>query len=247
MITRTTLTGLFVLCGSLPVTAQPGPRGPAPSDAVSAGIAFVNFGPDDPDTPAWFEITGIAPVISYTRPGLSMSLLRAIDTGTVEGTQSRLEMVDATFLVHSDLRIFGRPHRSGIEPLVPISIATTWRRVERTIGPVTSALFEYQTLGFGTGIGARAVRTRWIGEARVTPSIALATSSFGGTVGFEWGVDAGFWVNTGPLIGPVGLSIGYGFSWRRWRVGGTAAVAVAGNGRFNYTGREHALRLGVSW
>jgi hypothetical protein len=227
--------------------AQRGPRPAAPSNGAGAGVAFVSFGPDDADIPGWFEITAVAPVVAYTRPGLSVAFFRATDGGDVGGLASDLELVDVTFLLHNDLRVFGPPVKGRLEPLVPIVITSSFRRVQQTRDNVTLSLFEYQTLGIGSGIGARAERSRWIAEARATPTVAFASRSFGGTVGFVWGLDAGAWLNVGPLAGPVGLTVGYGFSWKRWRVGGPEAVAVAGSGRFNYTGYEHALRLGLSW
>ncbi len=244
---RSTLVGLVILGASTSSVAQPGPWSRPPDAAVSAGVAVVHFGPDDPEIPSWFEVSGVAPTIAFTQPGMSVVLMRATDRAILDGAPSSLSLVDATVLVYNDLRLFGPPVRNGIEALVPIAITTTWRRIEQTRDDVTLSLFEYQTLGLGTGIGARSIRRRWIAEARATPSIGLATRSFGGSVGFTWGIDAGLWVNTGPLVGPVGLSVGYGFSWKRWRVGGPEAVAVAGAGRFNYTGHEHAVRLGFSW
>jgi len=229
------------------VLAQGRSPGPVPTNAGSAGVAFIRFAPDDRDVPSWFEVKAVAPTVAINLAGLSISFIRAVDTSPVDGVRSELELLDLTLLLYNDLDLFGRTGRRLVEPLVPIAITTTWRRVDQTQGAVTSSQFEYQTLGVGTGIGGRALRSAWMAEARITPSAALATQSFGRSFGTVLGVDAGIHVTTRRLLGPLGLHVGYDFAWKRWNVPAAGAGSISGSDRRRLTGHEHVVRIGLSW
>lgn len=254
---------LLVVCGmSVPTAAgQRYPYGGAyPAQALTVTYAPVAFDFDgtprlDPDVAAGsrFDYDGPAYGLTYTRPGFQVGVLygQAPRAYTAPGGEAPdLRLLDVSLLTYAEaLRLVG--DEEGARRLfVPLGLVSTYRRVARADDAAGENLidaFSVTVLGIGSGLGAFvAAGERAQFAARVMPALGFASRSLGDSNGSSRLLDADATLYLVELAGRFGLSVGYTFRFQRWNLG-LSDLLNLDDDAFDYVGRQHALRLGLTW
>lgn len=222
---------------------------PRPTQAVSFLTSVIDFNYDGAGDPEdRFDFADLAHGLQYTRPNLHVSFL--IGGHLPEGAtdDEKLQLIDAALYTWGEIGLT-RPLSGGLNRVfVPILLHSSHRRVAVEDEAETAVdAFSVTVLGIGTGLGFNGQIGKVQIEARATPLIGIATRSFGDATGSATQFDGDLMLHFGPLVGRLGLSVGYGFRSQRWNVGESDLLQDATDDLFDYAGAQHSFRAGLSW
>lgn len=232
------LLGLGAMLVTAPAWAQAG------RSAVGPAIGYVSFGLEHADASVAFSFEDVVYGLSFTRAGLSATLLRGNSTTEGVSGPDDVDFFDLSLGITGS--VFDQIVQ-GLPVYFPVMLHSTYRRVRRAQDRTDFTAFEYTGLGLGAGLGARSEGAVWGLDARVVPGIGFASRSFGNSTGRTLMLDGDLQASTDELLQGLGVSLGYNFRWQSWLVGGPDAFDVAGGGRFTYDGTAHTVRVGINW
>ena len=212
--------------------------------------------PDLPEADQPLAFEGPAFGLAYTRPNLSAT----VAYGSESRVSSRgVRVFDATVIAENNLIDLASSESSRL--YVPVLLLSNYRRAAlRRTGDSIRGIFSVTVLGLGTGLGwsiqpGGSGNTRI--EGRATPVLGIALRSFGDSTGSSWLLDADVHVHRLNVFGRLGLSIGYGFRFQAWNLGGTEISPFPGvvapqvpteqRDLYDYSGSQHVVSLGLNW
>ncbi|MEQ9105565.1 MAG: hypothetical protein RIE53_12815 [Rhodothermales bacterium] len=220
--------------------------GRSASQAAGVGVAFVSF-----------EYTGSSAQeanFSFTNPAYGVVLSRpGFLAGFHRGTQDSPGGEELTF-TEFGLLAYGsfRPFSSGrggsprsLEPLVPLGVQTSYRRVSRDLDTGTFNAFEFTVAAIGAGLGVQRETRSSLFVVRAMPMFGIAARSFGGDTGTSRILDVDAELQLGPWSDGFGLMVGWGFRWQDWNLSSSRLLTDATQDTFDYAGIVHSIRLGL--
>jgi hypothetical protein len=220
--------------------------GRSASQAAGVGVAFVSFEyTGSSSQEANFSFTNPAYGVVLSRPGLLAGFHR--------GTQDTSAGEDLTFtefglLAFGSFRPFSPPRGSSagrLEPLIPLGVQTTYRRVSRDLDTGTFNAFEFTVAAIGAGIGVQRETRSSLFVLRAMPMFGIAARSFGSDTGTSRIVDVDAELQLGPWSDRFGVMAGWGFRWQDWNLNASRLVTNANPDTFDYAGFVHSIRLGL--
>lgn len=222
---------------------------PRPTQSLVAVLAPIDFNYRGDGEPSdRFDFDDLAYGAQYARPGLNVTVLIGRHRPAGASSDETLQLIDAAFFTWGEIGLTSKLSEGENRLFVPVVLHSSHRRVA-VDGEAQSAIdaFSVTVLGLGTGLGVSGQTGKVQLVARATPVIGFATRSFGDAAGSSTLFDGDVLVHFGPLVGRVGLSVGYGYRSQRWNVGSSDLIQDVENDFFDYAGAQHVLRAGLSW
>lgn len=220
--------------------------GRSASQAAGVGVAFISFdyeGAPSPD--ANFSFSNPAYGVVLSRPGF----LAGFHRGTQDSPGGdQLTLTEFGLLAFGSFRPFPSPRGASprrLEPIVPLGVQTTYRRVSRDLDTGTFNAFEFTVAAIGAGLGVQRETRSSLFIFRAMPMFGIAARSFGGDTGTSRIVDVDAELQLGPWSDRFGLMLGWGFRWQDWNVNSSRLLTDANEGVFDYAGTVQSIRLGL--
>jgi len=196
----------------------------------------------DGDAPSETEFTfdGAAFGVFYNLEPLLVTFVRGEQS---IGDNDKLVLTDFALSGWMALRPFGDQKKGRFEFFLPVGLESDFRRIKRIKDDTEIDAFEYTVVAAGVGVGLSAQVGKGLLSARGIPYYGIANRSFGTDTDtsaiLHVVVD---WVSA-TLNKRFGLNAGYSYRWQKWY---SDAGDISGHS-FDYVGKHHALRLGLSF
>lgn len=212
-----------------------------PSQILGATLVAIDFSFDgDAPSEIVFEFSEPAYGIFYARPGLSLSVMR----GTQKiADRDLLTLTDITLSGFSSYRPFKGRSASALDVFFPISLTSNYRRIIRAQDNTEVDAFEYTVIAAGAGLGIAS--GIWDGQimASAVPYFGIASRSFGNDTDTSAIFAADIEWISGPVSDRYGISLGYQYRWQKWY----SDMGDLTGSSFDFVGKQHSLRLGISF
>lgn len=237
---------IFAMLGSQPAAAQmfsyePDRRGPV--QTLGPEVSFVDFSYEGAaDEVVGFDFAEPVVGLRYTRPSVDVWL----GFGRQGPEKTDRKLIEAAIQAWNGFLLTPRNETRVYLPLV---VHSGYRAVGANLTTDTAAeLFNFTTLAIGSGL----IVERRFGpeiqlEARALPMLGLALRSFEGFAGNTSLFDGRIDLHLLRLFGRYGLTAGYQYRWQEWDVDASRFLQQVPDDAFDYSSRQHTLRLALNW
>lgn len=239
---RKLVLGVLLSVLVIPCAAQVSPKdqGVASSSAgltaVSIDFRFDGSAPSE----VVFAFDEMAYGLFYNRQSLVLAYVRGSQT---IADDDQLALTDFSLSGWLPFRFFETSKGSEIDVFFPLGLESNYRRIRRTKQGVEIDAFEYTVLAAGTGFGVSSALLNGVISARSLAYYGIASRSFG----FDTDTSAilrldADWTS-GPITDRFGVTVGYGYRWQKWY----SDMGDLTGDDFDFVGKQHSVRLGMSF
>ncbi|RMH59873.1 MAG: hypothetical protein D6685_10750 [Bacteroidetes bacterium] len=243
---------LGLLPGAVASRAQPSPMMERlrQTQALAFGLQFIDFAYDGASEPdVLFDFRNPAFGLAYHRSNIAGTVALGFQEGDGTARRPDLRLFDAALMTWGEWVPLDRLARPRVQAFVPVVLHSTYRRVdERNTEDGFENTYAVTVLGLGAGAGLHARPTRRaVLSVQATPAFGMATRAFDSGLGSSWLVNVEAGVYVGPVAGRFGLVLGYRYRRQVWNVGASGLLEGVADDLFDYRGRYHLVRLGLTW
>lgn len=183
--------------------------------------------------------------LTFDRRNFSAAIVFGSADSPFETVSGSLHLVDASLSGWGEIV---RTRGSGASVGLPIVLHSAFRNVDGDFTSNQAEAFSYTVLGLGSGLTFEAEPAPSVNiQAHAWPVIAMVFRSFEGFAGSSTLIDSDVQVHLMNLFGRYGISVGYGYRWQKWNTNDVVLITNVEQDIFDYTSKQHMLRLGLNW
>jgi hypothetical protein len=236
---------LLIVCGCLGASVSKAQSAYPTQDIPSRAVGFTAVAMDfyfDGSAPSEvaFAFDGMAYGLFYNREPLSLTYVRGAQD---IGANDRLVLTDFALSGWMPVRPFGMGGGKRIDVFLPFGIESDYRRIRRTQNNVEIDAFEYTVVAAGGGFGLSMPLVKGVFDARGLAYYGIATRSFGNNTDASAILDIEADWSSSRITNRFGIQIGYGYRWQKWY----SDIGEITGSSFDFVGKHHALRLGLTF
>lgn len=220
------------------------------TQSLALGVQAIDFAYDGESAPdVLYDFQNPAFGLVYRRSNIAAAAALGFQDGDGTALNPDLRLLDVSLMTWGEWVPLDRLAVARFQAFVPVALHSTYRRVdERNPDDGFDNTYAVTVLGLGAGAGFHSQPSRrTLLTVQATPAIGMATRAFDSGIGSSWLVNAEAELLVGPLAGRFGLVLGYRFRWQVWNVGASGLLENVADDLFDYRGRYHLVRVGVTW